>query len=144
LLAHDRWFYPGTLAFSTTKTGRHDIAEILLKVVQHQKSNQISLQVKWIIFRPYPKSRLFLVVIDISFVCLMVFNVTFNNISIISWLSVLLVEETGVPGENHRPDTDKLYHIILYTLPVSRFELTTSVVIGTTCHGLTNLNVYLK
>jgi len=29
--------------------------------------------------------------------CLMVFNVTFNNISVISWKSVLLVEETGVP-----------------------------------------------
>ena len=37
------------------------------------------------------------------FVCLMVFNSTFNNISFISWRSVLLVEETGVPGENHRP-----------------------------------------
>ena len=33
----------------------------------------------------------------------MVFNATFNNISVISWLSVLLVEETGVPGENYRP-----------------------------------------
>jgi hypothetical protein len=33
----------------------------------------------------------------------MVFNATFNNISVISWRSVLLVEETGVPGENHRP-----------------------------------------
>ena len=32
-----------------------------------------------------------------------VFNATFNNISVISWLSVLLVEESGVPGENHRP-----------------------------------------
>jgi hypothetical protein len=32
----------------------------------------------------------------------MVFNTTFNNISIISWWSVLLVEETVVPGENHR------------------------------------------
>jgi len=31
-----------------------------------------------------------------------VFNVTFNNISVISWRSVLFVEETGVPGENHR------------------------------------------
>ena len=30
----------------------------------------------------------------------MVFNATFNNISVILWLSVLLVEETGVPGEN--------------------------------------------
>jgi hypothetical protein len=29
----------------------------------------------------------------------MVFNATFNNISVISWLSVLLVEETGVPGQ---------------------------------------------
>jgi hypothetical protein len=33
----------------------------------------------------------------------MVFNATFNNISVISWWPVLLVEETGVPGENHRP-----------------------------------------
>ena len=42
LLALGRWFSPGTPASSTTKTGRHDIAEILLKVVlKHQKSNQI-------------------------------------------------------------------------------------------------------
>ena len=33
----------------------------------------------------------------------MVFNTTFNNISVILWCSVLLVEETAVPGENHRP-----------------------------------------
>ena len=33
----------------------------------------------------------------------MVLNATFNNISLISWRSVLLVEETGVPWENHRP-----------------------------------------
>jgi len=32
LLAHGRWFSPGTPASSTTKTGRHDLAEILLKV----------------------------------------------------------------------------------------------------------------
>jgi hypothetical protein len=32
-----------------------------------------------------------------------VFNATFNNISVVSWQSVLLVEETGVPRENHRP-----------------------------------------
>ena len=35
--------------------------------------------------------------------CLMVFTATCNNISVISWRSVLLVEETGVPEENHRP-----------------------------------------
>jgi hypothetical protein len=34
----------------------------------------------------------------------MLFNTTFNNISVISRRSVLLVEETGVPGENHRPE----------------------------------------
>jgi hypothetical protein len=33
----------------------------------------------------------------------MVFNTTFNNISVISWRSVLLVAETGVPRENHQP-----------------------------------------
>jgi hypothetical protein len=33
----------------------------------------------------------------------MVFNAIFNNISAISWQSVLLVEKTGVPGENPRP-----------------------------------------
>jgi hypothetical protein len=32
----------------------------------------------------------------------MLFNATFNNISVILWQSVLLVEETGVPGENRR------------------------------------------
>ena len=31
----------------------------------------------------------------------MVLNATFNNISVILWWLVLLVEETGVPGENH-------------------------------------------
>jgi hypothetical protein len=33
----------------------------------------------------------------------MVLNATFNNILVILGLSVLLVKETGVPGENHRP-----------------------------------------
>jgi hypothetical protein len=37
-----------------------------------------------------------------SRVRIVVFNATFNNISVISWQSVLLVEETGVPGDNHR------------------------------------------
>jgi hypothetical protein len=32
---------------------------------------------------------------------IMVFNATFNNISVISWWSALLVEETRVAGENH-------------------------------------------
>jgi len=32
-----------------------------------------------------------------------VFNSTFSNISAISWRPVLVVEEAGIPGENHRP-----------------------------------------
>jgi hypothetical protein len=39
---------------------------------------------------------------EISWVRVMMFNALFNNISIIWWWSVLLVEETGVPGENHQ------------------------------------------
>jgi hypothetical protein len=35
----------------------------------------------------------------------MLFKASFNNISAILWRSVLLVEETEVPGENHRPLT---------------------------------------
>ena len=54
------------------------------------------------------------------FVCLMVLNATFNNISVVSWWSVLLVEETGGPLENHRPVTshwqtllDNVVHLAL-------------------------------
>jgi hypothetical protein len=43
-----------------------------------------------------------------------VFNATFSNISAISWRPVLVMEEAGVPGENHRPwATGKLYHLRL-------------------------------
>jgi hypothetical protein len=48
LLAHGRWFSPGTPASSTTKTGRHDIAEILLKVTLITKN-----QIKSTIFQFY-------------------------------------------------------------------------------------------
>ena len=53
-------------------------------------------------------------------------NATFNNISAISWQSVLLVEETT----NLLQITDKIDHIMLYTSPWAGLELTTSVVIG--------------
>jgi len=55
------------------------------------------------------KSILFVMVV-------LVLSATFNNMSVISWRSVLLVEETGVPEEYHRPAQviDKLYHIIIY------------------------------
>jgi hypothetical protein len=39
--------------------------------------------------------------------------------------------------------TDKLYHIMLYTLPWSRFKLTTSVVMGTNCIGNCKSNYHM-
>jgi hypothetical protein len=50
----------------------------------------------------------------------MVFNVTFNNISVISLRSVSLVEETGVPGEYHRPAVNHwqtLSHNVVSSIP---------------------------
>jgi hypothetical protein len=50
LLAHGRWFSPGTPASSTTKTGRHDIAEILLKVALNT-TNQIKSSIGFYIVK---------------------------------------------------------------------------------------------
>jgi hypothetical protein len=70
---------------------------------------------------------------------IMVFNATFNNSVAISWQSVLLVKDTGVCGENHRPAARhwQLYNIRLYRVHLAwaRLELTTLVVIGTDCKG---------
>ena len=41
LIAHGLWFSPGTQASSTTKTGRHDIAEILLKVALNTVNHNV-------------------------------------------------------------------------------------------------------
>jgi hypothetical protein len=73
----------------------------------------------------------------------MVFNVTFNNISVITWRSVLLVEESGEPGENHRPvgsgvkhhnrefRIDELHHNVVcisaYYITVFVFQITNSI-----------------
>ena len=52
LLVHSRWFSPGTGASSTTKTGRHDIAEILLKVALNtiNQINQLYFVLIFVIF----------------------------------------------------------------------------------------------
>ena len=54
----------------------------------------------------------------------MVFNATFNNISVISWRSALLVEETGGPVENHRPavSRDKIDVINTTVYPIRIFR----------------------
>jgi hypothetical protein len=48
----------------------------------------------------------------------MVFNDPVNKISVISWRSILLVNETGVPGENHRP-VASYRHILSHNVVLS-------------------------
>jgi hypothetical protein len=57
----------------------------------------------------------------------MVFKSTFNNISVISWRSVLLMEETGVLGENHRSVASHWqtlsHNVVSSTSPWTIFQL---------------------
>jgi hypothetical protein len=56
---------------------------------------------------------------------LKVFNATVNNISVILWQSVVLVDEIGVPGENHLSQvTCKLYHFMLCWVHTCKYCIT--------------------
>ena len=70
-------------------------------------------------------------------VMVVVFNATFNDISIKSSWSDLLVEEIRVPRENHQPAASHWqtlsHNVVLSTPHLKGFKLTTLVVIGTGC-----------
>ena len=89
----------GTQVFSTNKTDRHDITEILLKVAL----NTINpVQSNLITERTTTEA-------DDNRIRVMVFEATCNNISIISWRWVLLVEETKSISEQLFDENKKLY-----------------------------------
>ena len=76
------------------------------------------------------------------FVCLMVFNVSFNNSSGISWLSVLLVEETGIPRGNRRSAASHCQTLLHNVVHPALIEIRALVVIGTDCIGSRKSNYH--
>ena len=87
--------YLGRYFFSKIKFTWYDIFHsVKLYTYQLNKLLKVYPNIRFLIF--------FLELLEKDLAWFMMFNATFNNISAISWRSVLLVEETGVPGENHR------------------------------------------
>jgi hypothetical protein len=85
LLAHGRWFSPRTPASSTTKTGRHDIAEILLKLTLNtiKQINLLYLRktfnIMKILFRRMPGMTIIYICTEVYiyiFIYLFIYNFT--------------------------------------------------------------------
>jgi hypothetical protein len=75
---------------------------------------------KALIYILFKVQVVYLIHYELSGVKVKVFNATFNNISDISWRSVLLAEEVRVPGEKHWPATSHrqtLLHNVVSSTP---------------------------
>ena len=60
----------------------------------------------------------------------MVSNAIFNNISAISWQEALLVDKTGVPGDNHRPAANQCQTLSHYVVHLTLSGIQTHNISG--------------
>jgi hypothetical protein len=133
-LATGRWFLPGTLVSSINKTDHHDIIVILLKVALNTITLTLTLDFKQLFYMFFQNRKikyLFMLcckkIMNALLVYILLLGIS-NRYTII----YLLMEETRVPGRNHRPVASHwqtLSHNVVSAW--AGFELSTLVVIGT-------------